>query len=226
MIAFPIGALAEIVEHGRTGFLVNDADEMAGGDRSRRRRSTPRLPWVGRTRFSRTRMAAQYFALYAALAARAAVTTLAIDLITNEGARPAASRVGGAVALYAVGDAVSVACMAAAVVAAVRHRPPRIAVLHDGDRLSGMLPLYLLDHERRAQTAADRVRDHRLLDALLAPDAPADAPGGLLRVALSSAGAIGVTACELIDLPPDRPCANAPSGWLALGAIRPIHARC
>ena len=40
VIAFPNGALAEIVEHGRTGFLVGDEMEMTeaiaavGGDRS------------------------------------------------------------------------------------------------------------------------------------------------------------------------------------------------
>ena len=30
VVAFPVGALPEIVEHGRNGFLVRDVEEMAG----------------------------------------------------------------------------------------------------------------------------------------------------------------------------------------------------
>lgn len=68
VIAFPSGALADIVEHGTTGFLVNDADEMARAikwsesiDRRRCRARATR-------RFSESRMVAQYVELYESLA--------------------------------------------------------------------------------------------------------------------------------------------------------------
>lgn len=65
VVAFPSGALADVVEHGRTGFLVTDASEMAraiacvnGLDRSK-------LRAVARERFSCERMTEQYLDLYA-----------------------------------------------------------------------------------------------------------------------------------------------------------------
>ena len=63
VIAFPSGALPEIIEHQRTGFLVRDEQEMAEAiarvaelDRSACRR-------VAEARFGRERMIARYFAV-------------------------------------------------------------------------------------------------------------------------------------------------------------------
>ncbi len=70
VVAFPNGALAETVEHGRTGFLVRTVAEMAdaiglaGGLDAEVCRAT------ARARFSLERMTADYLALYERLAAR------------------------------------------------------------------------------------------------------------------------------------------------------------
>jgi glycosyltransferase involved in cell wall biosynthesis len=68
VIAFPAGALAEVVENGRTGFLVNDEKEMADAiaavdsiDPEERRRAA-------RERFSSARMVQDYFSFYRRLA--------------------------------------------------------------------------------------------------------------------------------------------------------------
>jgi glycosyltransferase involved in cell wall biosynthesis len=69
VIALPNGALVDIVEPGRTGFLVRDAREMsaaieaAGGLRSEHCRE------VARERFSIRRMTDEYLSLYRSLAA-------------------------------------------------------------------------------------------------------------------------------------------------------------
>jgi glycosyltransferase involved in cell wall biosynthesis len=64
VIAFPVGALPEVIEHGRTGFLVNDVHEMTEAiaradslDRSACRRAAE-------TRFASDRMTAAYLRLY------------------------------------------------------------------------------------------------------------------------------------------------------------------
>jgi len=72
VIAFPAGALAEIVEHERTGFLVRDADEMAAAIARVETIDPGACRAAARARFSRARMVDAYLARYAALAARAA----------------------------------------------------------------------------------------------------------------------------------------------------------
>ena len=69
VIAFPSGALAEIVEHGRTGFLVNGVAEMADSIVRAEEIEAEECRRVARTRFSLERMTAQYLALYQRLAA-------------------------------------------------------------------------------------------------------------------------------------------------------------
>lgn len=69
VVAYPSGALAEIVEHGRTGFLVRDECEMAGAIASVDRIDPEACRASARGRFSAERMARQYLELYAALAA-------------------------------------------------------------------------------------------------------------------------------------------------------------
>ena len=70
VVAFPSGALPDIVEHGRTGFLVRDVTEMAEAilrvpelDRADCRRAAEQ-------RFGRDRMVTQYLALIDELLAR------------------------------------------------------------------------------------------------------------------------------------------------------------
>ena len=92
---------------------------------------------------------------------------------------------------------------------------PRVAVLHDEQALTGILPLYVLDDrsECKLLPMGAGITDYQ--DALLAPGAPADAAGQLLRVALRQARSDGVTVCDLIDLPPDAHlrAADLPDGW-------------
>jgi glycosyltransferase involved in cell wall biosynthesis len=68
VIAFPAGALAELVEPGRTGFLVHDVTEMAEAI-GRAGEIDPELcRRTARERFSERRMTDAYLARYAALA--------------------------------------------------------------------------------------------------------------------------------------------------------------
>lgn len=64
VIAYPNGALAEMIEHGRTGFLVNNVEEMAQA----LSRTAELDPSVGRRvaieQYSAERMVAQYIDLY------------------------------------------------------------------------------------------------------------------------------------------------------------------
>jgi CelD/BcsL family acetyltransferase involved in cellulose biosynthesis len=92
---------------------------------------------------------------------------------------------------------------------------PRVALLHDGESLTGILPLYVLDDlsGRKLLPMGAGITDYQ--DALLAPGAPADAAGQLLQVALRQARRDGVAVCDLIDLPPDAHLREAaiPTGW-------------
>jgi glycosyltransferase involved in cell wall biosynthesis len=64
VIAFRSGALTEIVDHGVTGFLVDSKEEMADAIR-RVDQISPRICWEeANRRFSKQRMAQQYFRLY------------------------------------------------------------------------------------------------------------------------------------------------------------------
>ncbi len=64
VVAFPSGALAEIVEHGRTGFLVNDEREMAEAIAAARSIDPCECRLAARSRFSAERMVSRYLALY------------------------------------------------------------------------------------------------------------------------------------------------------------------
>ena len=73
VVAFPAGALADIVEPGVTGFLVNDAQEMAEAIAAAETIDPERCRAAARERFSLDRMLGQYLAVYERLAARVPV---------------------------------------------------------------------------------------------------------------------------------------------------------
>jgi hypothetical protein len=68
VVAFPAGALAEIVEHGRTGFLVGDEREMADAIGAASTLDAEECRRAARERFSADRMARQYLERYEWLA--------------------------------------------------------------------------------------------------------------------------------------------------------------
>lgn len=93
---------------------------------------------------------------------------------------------------------------------------PRLAALRgEAGRLMGLLPLYVLDEpaERKLLPIGAGTTDY--LDLLLDPLAPADAAQRLLDAALAKAAGEGVTACDLIELPPGSKLRDvvAPTGW-------------
>lgn len=64
VIAFRAGALPEIVEHGRTGFVVDDVEAMAHAMLRAREIDPEACRQTARMRFSRERMIASYFDAY------------------------------------------------------------------------------------------------------------------------------------------------------------------
>lgn len=69
VVAFPSGALPEVVEHGRTGFIVNDLAEMAEAIRLAATLDPQECRAEARRRFPLARMVGAYFDAYRALAA-------------------------------------------------------------------------------------------------------------------------------------------------------------
>lgn len=72
VVAFPSGALVDIVEHGKTGFLVDNAAAMAAAISAVHGIDPKVCREQARRRFSRSRMVGEYFQIYRQLAARAA----------------------------------------------------------------------------------------------------------------------------------------------------------
>lgn len=68
VVAFPAGALPEIVEHGKTGFLVSDAREMADAIHQSSSLDPEACRAAARERFSVEAMSRRYLELYARLA--------------------------------------------------------------------------------------------------------------------------------------------------------------
>lgn len=84
VIAFPNGALPEIVEHGVTGFIVNSVDEMTAALVAVRDLDSEACRRAARERFSAERMTSRYIRLYEDLIRRCA---LAQDAKTQRTAR-------------------------------------------------------------------------------------------------------------------------------------------
>ena len=70
VVAFPSGALAEIVEHGKTGYLVKDEDEMAVAIQGVDAIKPSDCGSAAEGRFSADRMFTQYLKTYCSLASR------------------------------------------------------------------------------------------------------------------------------------------------------------
>jgi glycosyltransferase involved in cell wall biosynthesis len=70
VIAFPAGALPEIVDHGTTGFIVQDEQEMAEAIHAAARIEPDVCRAAARDRFSLERTIERYFGLYRDLARR------------------------------------------------------------------------------------------------------------------------------------------------------------
>ena len=68
VIAFASGALREIIDHGRTGFLVNDERQMAEAIRAAGSLDAGECIETARRRFSIERMIERYFEMYRHLA--------------------------------------------------------------------------------------------------------------------------------------------------------------
>jgi len=66
VVAFPSGALSEVVAHGRTGFLVNDAEEMADAIFACDSIAPQVCRGEAELKFSSARMFAEYLDLYRA----------------------------------------------------------------------------------------------------------------------------------------------------------------
>jgi glycosyltransferase involved in cell wall biosynthesis len=80
VIAFPSGALPEIVEHGRTGFIVRNEQEMAEAIHAAAQIEPEVCRAAARQRFSLERTVERYFALYRHLAARGGAKAAAAGL--------------------------------------------------------------------------------------------------------------------------------------------------
>jgi glycosyltransferase involved in cell wall biosynthesis len=83
VIAFPSGALPEIVEHGRTGFIVRDEQEMAEAIHQATTIEPEVCRAAARARFSLERTVERYFALYRDLAERGWARADAADPATS-----------------------------------------------------------------------------------------------------------------------------------------------
>jgi glycosyltransferase involved in cell wall biosynthesis len=68
VVAYPSGALATLIEHGRTGFLVGNVEEMAEAIRCAGRIDPAACLAAAATRFNLARMISRYFEAYTGLA--------------------------------------------------------------------------------------------------------------------------------------------------------------
>lgn len=89
---------------------------------------------------------------------------------------------------------------------------PVTAVLHDGERLRGLLPLYVLEENGSRKLLPIGVGISDYCDALLDPTMPADAAGRMLNAAWRHGRNVGAAVCDLVDVPPDAVLRDAMPG--------------
>jgi len=73
VVAYRAGALPEIIEHGRTGYLVSNVQEMARAIPAAEKLDSEECRRVARQRFSSTQMVGRYFEMYDRLLERNSV---------------------------------------------------------------------------------------------------------------------------------------------------------
>ena len=84
VIAFRAGALAEIVDHGKTGFLVDNEHEMAEAIQAATQIDPQKCRDAALARFSVERMIRGYFRIYHELAAQARACSIASKIVELE----------------------------------------------------------------------------------------------------------------------------------------------
>jgi CelD/BcsL family acetyltransferase involved in cellulose biosynthesis len=226
VIALRRGALPEIIEHGRTGWLVDDPRELPDALARAERLSSAECRAVALARFSATRMTSRYLERYRQLARPPRVRRRgAIDIaIATTDAQLAE--------LAGAWDALCDRCPSATPF----QRPgwllawrrwfgaggqPRVAILRRGGRLVGIVPLELRGGAVRL--IGEGISDY--LDAIVEPDVDASAlTDGVARAAA------GARALELAALRPcspllqlalaGTPAPSTPSPVVALDAAR------
>ena len=211
VIAFRSGALPEVVEHGRTGLLVDGVDGMAAAPARHRPHRSRRLP---RRRPGAVRRGTHGRRLYRPIP-RAAVP----------GGR-------GGVTIAVIDDPAALAALAEPWAALWRRSAahafqspqwllpwwrcfgtgePRVATLMRDGELAGILPCTVLREAEGAKLLPMGAGTTDYLDAL--------GEGGpeMLHALLDRAGRDGVDRCDLFDLPPGSALrdAAAPPGWIA-----------
>ncbi len=92
---------------------------------------------------------------------------------------------------------------------------PMVACLRDGNRLAGLLPLYVLEEDGHRKLLPLGIGISDYCDALLEPDVPDDAVRGLLAEALDAGRSAGARVCDLVDVPAASRLrqASPPVGW-------------
>ena len=183
VVAFPSGALPEVVEHGRTGFLVPDAAGMAEAIGRVGALDPSRIRRVARERFSEARMAGEYLALLRRLA------RMSVDVLTTDAALGALQPAWEALWRRAAERATPFQSPAWLLPwwRAFGTGRPRVAALRGDDgRLLGLLPLYLLAEGSGTKLLPLGIGVSDYFDALLDPDGPPDAAARLLAAALAA----------------------------------------
>ena len=226
VIAFPSGALPEIVEHGRTGFLVQNERAMAEAIEVAGTLDPEACRSAARQRFSLARTTERYLELYRQLAARA--NTRAVI------ARPIAAHPGSAASGLEIGELTTTEELEALepAWADLWHRAPaatpfqspawlmpwwrhigggtlRVLAARAGGRLVGLLPMYLQEGSEGEKLLPLGIAISDYLDGLYeVGHGPAVAAAMLRHLAERHRD---WRVCELHPLPPGSPLLETPA---------------